>query len=212
MDGVPLTPIGQRQSRAGACSFEGCGRPIQAKRLCPAHYMQHAQGRELTPIVTPKPKGVPCEVDDCGRRSVTDGLCRTHYGWRLAGDPDWARPIRSKAPHGAGHTDPNGYRFVTVNGRKVAEHKVVMEQVLGRPMIRGESVHHKHGQRDDNRPEQLELWSTAQPSGQRVYDKLVWAMELLELYETDPPEVTGLSVEGQLAWHRDRIAALGGLS
>ena len=36
--------------------------------------------------------------------------------------------------------------------------------------------------RDDNRPENLELWSTSQPSGQRVEDKVAWAAELLRRY------------------------------
>ena len=39
-----------------------------------------------------------------------------------------------------------------------------------------------NGVRDDNRPENLELWSKAQPAGQRVEDKITWAIELLERY------------------------------
>lgn len=65
---------------------------------------------------------------------------------------------------------PNGYVSVWVNGRKVHEHRVVMEQVLGRPLREGESVHHKNGDRSDNRPENLELWVRPQPYGQRAAD------------------------------------------
>jgi hypothetical protein len=57
-----------------------------------------------------------------------------------------------------------------------------MERILGRSLRPGENVHHRNGVRDDNRPENLELWSTSQPSGQRVDDKIAWALEFLESY------------------------------
>lgn len=70
-----------------------------------------------------------------------------------------------------------------------------MEELLGRPLLPGETVHHVNGQRADNstdgpfgadyRSGNLELWSTWQPAGQRVADKVRFAEELLRRYAPD---------------------------
>jgi len=85
---------------------------------------------------------------------------------------------------------PADYPGAKKNGNygQILEHRKVMQDMLGRPMLDTENVHHKNGIRADNRPENLELWSRSQPSGQRVDDKVRWAREMLALYGDLFPE------------------------
>ena len=84
----------------------------------------------------------------------------------------------------------------------VFEHILVAEEILGRHLVDGESVHHRNGVRDDNRPENLELWTRPQPSGIRVSDAIEWARQIYERYGGPgaPPTMLTLSPEHPWRW------------
>lgn len=111
---------------------------------------------------------------------------------RRFGDPLRERPAPQPKINANGYRmlylpeHPNAYR-----NSRVLEHVVVMSGMLGRPLRKGESVHHRNGQRADNRPVNLELWASRHPSGQRVSDLLAFARDILEDYgHLDDPNQT----------------------
>lgn len=96
----------------------------------------------------------------------------------------WKHHVHAKQKNAAGYVlvfVGRGEPGASKSGH-ILEHRKVMQELLGRPLLPVENVHHKNGVRDDNRPENLELWTRSQPQGQRVADKIAWAKEFLALY------------------------------
>lgn len=152
------------------CTEEGCQAPLKARGYCQRHYTFHqSRGAFST---------TPCAVTSCDRMATRrSGLCSTH-DQRQKRNGEMDAPIKTVGPKGGGYIDDQGYRRVG----SCKEHRLVMEQILGRTLRVFENVHHKNGIKTDNRPENLELWVTRQPKGQRVEDKVNYAVEMLRLY------------------------------
>lgn len=117
----------------------------------------------------------------CGKtkqvKSATCGSCRTVA---KSSNGNWKG---GKTYHKRGYLmilapeHPRGLR-----SPYVFEHILVVESMIGRYLIDGETVHHRNGVRDDNRPENLELWTRPQPPGIRIEGAVEWARTIIERY------------------------------
>lgn len=170
------------------CTIDGCERRARSRTWCELHYqrwLNHGDPLAMLPHGGwnhARQPTLQCTVPRCSRPHSCRGFCEKHYHrFQIHGDPN----VMLIGERGTGWVNANGYRSFMINGRRHVEHRYVMEQHLGRPLRRGENVHHLNGVKDDNRIENLELWSKTQPCGQRVPDKVAWAIELLELYAPD---------------------------
>lgn len=183
------------EPRKCACGCDGWIPPKHGHRYKQPKFI-HGHQRSVMPIY--RYKQVPEDVKartglcacGCGQRAPISDYTVTRLGryrgypmmYAQGHGPRKAPGTRRNRP-GRGY-DSQGYirlyRPEHPNATKygnIQEHRVVMELVLGRYLYPEENVHHRNGVRDDNRPENLELWVKPQPAGQRVDDLVAWVVE-----------------------------------
>lgn len=91
-------------------------------------------------------QAIYARLDALGIKRRTNS--EAHVGLQVGpANPNWRN----------GGLDAQGYRRIWRDGRQVREHRVIAEEMLGRPLLPGETVHHKDGNRANNDPANLEV-------------------------------------------------------
>lgn len=184
---------------ARKCSFEGCDKPLHAEGFCSVHRHRHRRGADMAAPVRHQERRIPgatCSANACERPAINAGFCGMHYMRKRTGKPLDATHRQLK---GQGkHLRPDGYVLVTVppgtpgtpGARKNAmmfEHRYVMQNWLGRPLMKAEQVHHRNGIRKDNRIKNLELMTGAHGNKIKATDSVLHCLDRIEhLVALDP--------------------------
>lgn len=177
-----LAPSRKLVSTKGFCSISDCHKPITQRGLCSRHYTEQRRIDKLA-------RGLSCSVVGCDAAPEARGLCLKHYHRDRTLGVTELPPVKQRTLNNQGYIlllvpvgTPGSYGKQVGRFTRILEHRFVMQQHLGRPLLKTEQVHHRDGNRTNNAIENLELKTTAHGPGITIPDTLKAAKETLKLY------------------------------
>ena len=139
------------------CAVSDCGRNRDTRiGYCIMHYKRFMRNGSTNRVLAYPPAGTKCSTVHCNNSgALRKGRCNAcRVRLYRHGSTDMTR-----ASSGCGTTTKAGYRLVTVNGKRVYEHRVVMTKKLGRKLLPEEVVHHLDENPENNSPDNLRLFA-----------------------------------------------------
>lgn len=157
-----------------------CDEPVHAHGFCSRHYQEWRRKGHIEPTRpkrTRAKKGTRsiCQVEEdgevCGRTDIAgESFCHKHYQrFQRYGDPT----VTKYGRYGGGSIDAQGYRRISVNGKRLKEHRYIFEVGIGLEpgtLPSWIDVHHKDDDRTHNDFENLEPYVVHHPRGVPLED------------------------------------------
>ena len=142
------------------CILAECNSKTKARGYCSHHYNKKLAAGEFDHDMKRNPdRDRKCSVDDCDNRIKQKLMCSKHFKrflrsgtTELMSKEQWKERCRNAA---IGRSTDGQKSYKKLHNRH--EHRVVAEQKIGRPLLKGEIVHHIDGNIHNNSPENLEV-------------------------------------------------------
>ena len=129
------------------CKIENCNKGVHGHGYCPNHYHEW---RKTNP--NPVREIKLCTLEGCEKKHYGQGYCIKHQRrWSRNGDPN----VSQKREFGTGCFDKDGYIRIDINRVKYRRNRYILEQKLGRKLLKTEVAHHINKDKQDDRPENL---------------------------------------------------------
>jgi len=133
------------------CKVDGCEKKVKTRGWCGMHYQRWLHNGDPL-IIRTQPKGsrknAVCSIDGCESPVHANCLCNKHRQRQYHHGTTAAR----RNENGEGTLHHTGYVYVKINGKRYAQHRLVVEKALGKPLPKGAVIHHLNGNKADNRP------------------------------------------------------------